>query len=154
MKTARIVGRCDGGIDDKLTSPKVADQALSKGIGVMDRILLIKLSVALRKGGRILPIKLSVALRKGEKTQKFTFCRSWTEPRSVFQLAAGSLALTTVQYVVAHDDLNCAVYSSAAQYWNTARWTLAHSSKRTDLTWTEPIVRTSEILLLIRNQVW
>lgn len=74
VNTVRIIGRCNDGSDDTFMSPRVADRAVSQGIGVMNSIR---------------PVKFSVALRKGDKPQMFTFSPSWTGAWIVLQLAPG-----------------------------------------------------------------
>ena len=86
----QATGRCDGGSDASIVSPRLAERAALQGI---------------RKIHAINPVRLNVALKSGEEPQSFSFSRSWTSPRTVFHLSSGQLALSNVTFPVADDDL-------------------------------------------------
>lgn len=84
-------GRCDDGSDATIVSPKIAEMAVVKGVGMIYGIK---------------PVKLQVALKDGDQAQEFTCVRPWKRPRVVLQLAAGKLALLNVTFLVTDGDLS------------------------------------------------
>lgn len=83
-------GRADDGADERIVSARIADEAVTNGIG---RIKKIK------------PVTMQVSLKVGSDAEKFTFSRTWTPTRIVMKLAAGPLALLNVELLVADADL-------------------------------------------------
>lgn len=52
----------------------------------------------------ITPVSLRVARKKDKNPDKFTFCRTWTPPRTVIHLSAGQMALVIVTYTVSNSE--------------------------------------------------
>lgn len=53
----------------------------------------------------IAKVTLPVALKDGETAQEFTLSRTWTPPRTVFQLDAGPFDFVNITYLVTDADL-------------------------------------------------
>lgn len=85
-----MLGQCDDGRDDSLSSPTIANKSLLSGIVTISKIQ---------------PVQLQVALKKGSEAQNFTFSRIWYVPRTVLRLYSGRLAFMNIDYVVADADL-------------------------------------------------
>ena len=83
-------GRCDDGSDDTIISPRIATDAVGRGIGKMYPIS---------------PVTVQVALKEDKNAQTFQFSRSLVIPRVILHLSAGQLALLNVSFLVADDDL-------------------------------------------------
>lgn len=60
----------------------------------------------IRKIIRIFSITLKVASRGGAEAKMFTFSCTWTVPRKILKLVAGSLALLNVEYFLANANLS------------------------------------------------
>ena len=82
-------GRCDDGSDETLISPRVAETAVLKGIGRLNKID---------------KVVVQVALKECDTAQQFSLSRSSTVPRVVMDLAARQLALLNVKFLVADAD--------------------------------------------------
>lgn len=81
---------CTGdGSDKSIVSSKFVERAVFDGIEKMT-----KMDKSM----------LQVALRDADRTQSFTSSRTWTPPRTVPNLAAGSLALVGVTFLVLDAD--------------------------------------------------
>ena len=83
-------GRTDDGSDESVVSSTFAESAVLQGIGTMTNID---------------KVSLQVALKDSSKAQSFSFSRTWTPPRIIFQLFTGTLALVNVTFLVADDEL-------------------------------------------------
>lgn len=84
-----LLGRCGDGSANSVVSPRLAEATSLKG------------------SGKITAITLTVALHFETEAQQFSFSRSWTVPRTVLHLSNRELALVTIAFFVAEDDLAC-----------------------------------------------
>lgn len=78
--------RCDDGSDDSIAPPKVANEAVLKGIERFETII---------------PVSIQLALTSTEQPEAFTFSRLSKIPRLVLELSAGHLALNNISFLVA-----------------------------------------------------
>lgn len=74
-------GRSDGGSDESIVSPVIAEEAVFNDVGRFKKVL---------------PIKLKEALKMGDKAETFNCTRTWVSPRRILYLRTGLFALRNI----------------------------------------------------------
>ena len=85
IASKNATGRCDDGSDDRIASSSIAQEAVLKGIGLLEAIH---------------PITIQVELTSSDQAEAFKFSRVWKVPRLVMELSSGRLALTNISFLV------------------------------------------------------